>query len=173
MGALGFGQLEPGYGLVYALLIGYFLVIVEIIVGVCALDGGLGAYPKVGCCFEPLLPGQLPQGCAAIVGRVADDLAVPHAITLVQSGVVEAVVHQAMVAGVQAGDEGIMVGEGLARERRDECFCGSTVANKSVKSRRVEARYIVMPEPVKRYKHDIGCLSGLGMGCGNRETANQ
>lgn len=72
-----------------------------------------------------------------------------------QLGIVELIVHQAMMPRVESGYEGIVIGKRLAGERRDHPFGRCALADELFKIRKVKTACIVVAKPVKRDEHDV------------------
>jgi hypothetical protein len=106
------GKLEPGDDLVDAFFVGKFIVEGEVVAGPDALNGGLGAGPEEAGAPHALLLGEDPEGGSAIPTAVGFAGLVGIGVALLAGGVVEAVGDDAVVLGVESGDQGVVVGEG-------------------------------------------------------------
>lgn len=119
VGALGEGEVEPGEDAVG--FAGEELGGVEVVdVGCAPAVCGLGAGPHVDGGLEALLFGGGPDGLAAPPLPAEGARGVGVVELFAEGGVVEGVADDAVGLGVQAGDEGPVVGEGDGGEGRGE-----------------------------------------------------
>ena len=137
-------------------------------VGVAGPEGGphppdvrLGADEQHRRRHHALRLGGDPDGLAAVPGPVLDVPAVAVAVLVAADGVVEAVAHQAVALGMEAGGDGVVGGERQRRIRGNERVGDHPPGRDPVEGRRGVEVQVVVAEPVERHQHHVGLVEGL------------
>lgn len=102
--------------MVCELLAGAVLVVDEILGGELALYGGLDTYPSVDVSCESLTLHGGPNGLTFVEVGIYSGLVVTDGVGAVHLLVVEAVIDDAVVVGMETCGHSVVVGEGVAWE---------------------------------------------------------
>src|SRR5579862_268421 len=102
-------EMQPRENLLDPLSVGKAGIELQIVTGTNALNLRFGAYPKERSGAHTLLHGQNPQRSSSVPGAVCDRLGIVIAVRLFASRVVKAVGHDAVMARIEAGNDGVVV----------------------------------------------------------------
>ena len=162
MGPLRRRQLQPGDDLIDALFIGKVIVEMQIIRGPPAINFGLRTGPEEAGAAHALFFRQAPQGGASIPASVAIRLWITVGVSLFARRIVELVGHDAVMLGIEAGHQGVVIGKGQRRVGRDHSLvCDGSLRSQLQQMLGAIFPGIVVAKAVKRDQHNVG----LGLLC--------
>ena len=166
-GSLRFGQPQPVQGLLHALFVGNIAVVIVVIVRAHTLYIGLRSHKKETGGFQPSLRSPYPNRRAAVPGAVLHQFAAAHAVNRVFFSIKKAVVHHAMMIGVHAGGDGVVVGKSFARKAGNHRLRPDAFLHKAAEMRRLEAVEVIPAKAVHRNQDEV-LRFGIRLGGGGK-----
>ena len=153
---LGLGERQPLHDLIDARLVGYGVVIVQVVARPLAGDLCLRAGPEEAGCAHALLLCQRPERHTAIPGAIGYCLRIVEGVALLARGVIEAHGDDAVMLRVEAGHQRVVIGKGDGGIRRQHAIrrAGAGFGDGVEVGRAVELR-VVVAEAVERDQHDV------------------
>ena len=173
MGALFLGQAEQPHYLIGPLREGEqrLVHVVFPVVGISSLDGHVTAHPidRGGCHALPL--GREPDGVTTVILRVAAGIILAQRVNLARGADFELVRNDAVVVGIEARGQGVVVGERLAGKGRHHHRLDTMLNKKLLEKRGIVGLGVIPTKTVERYDDRVVVIARSQRQTGNSHKA--